>query len=157
MFKITQIFLLVAILAGLAHAQQWKPPTPQEFTVKTAEAEVSVIEEFQETEDRAKTKVFVRGVMVRYLVASSDRQEARMTAFFLGATNEDAARIDAVVYEGVSWAKSPELQYHKVKFYAGDDLVATRQIKRLDDPCNTKAKRIYESARAQHEKEKAGR
>lgn len=152
-----QAFLVALILAGLVQAQQWKPPQPQEFTVETPEAVLSVMEDFQETEDSAKTKVFVRGVMIRYKVATSDRAEDRMTAFLLGASNEEAARIDATVYEGASSAKSPDLRYIAVKFYAGDELIARKEIKRPDDPYAARAKRIYERARALYEKQKPGR
>jgi hypothetical protein len=149
-----QVFLLAVLLAGLAQAQQWTSPEPQEFTVKTDEIEVCIIEEFREDEGGAKGKIFVRGMMIRYKVATSDRREDQVAALLLGAPNEDAARIDAAVYEGVSWAKSPELRYIVVKFYAGDDLIARKEIKRFDDPYNARANRIYERARLLYEKEK---
>lgn len=94
---------------------------------------------------------------VIYHVAASDLAEDRAVAVLLGASTEDAMLIDSVMYKGASWAKAPKVRYVKVEFFAGDRLIATREIGRIDDPYNVKATRIYERARALCQKEQKDR
>jgi hypothetical protein len=98
-------------------------------------------------------KIFIRKMRVDYHVASSERRQDQMAAFLLGAPNEDAAQIDAVVFAGESHREQPELQYEFVSFYAGDRLIATKEVMRINDLHNMRAKRVYAAALPLHQKE----
>jgi hypothetical protein len=65
-----------------------------------------------------------------------------------------AMRIDTVQYSGVSHRKSPKVQYIFCKFFAGDVLIASREMRLASDPYNLKAMRFYEFARALYEEQK---
>jgi hypothetical protein len=161
MFR-TQVFLLVAILAGLAHAQapqkripKWQP-TPYEFVVENEAYRVNVAELIRDGVLEVKGKMLVRRMEVTYHVATSDLAEDRTMAILLGASPEDAAKINRVAYMGASWAKAPKMRYVKVSYYAGDRLVATQDVGQVtaDDAYNVKAARIYTFARALYEQER---
>jgi hypothetical protein len=151
MFRIPQIVLLAAILAGLTHAQTSPKESPADWAVDSDAQRVAVIDKLN------SRKNLTRVIRVDYHVASTDRRQDQMMALFLGAPNEDAAQIDAVVYRGLVYGKPLRMQYFIVEFYAGDRLIAKRESGRVKDVYNVKGTRIYEQALAQYQKEKAGR
>jgi hypothetical protein len=120
MFRIPQIVLLAAILAGLTHAQTSPKESPADWAVDSDAQRVAVIDKLN------SRKNLTRVIRVDYHVASTDRRQDQMMALFLGAPNEDAAQIDAVVYRGLVYGKPLRMQYFIVEFYAGDRLIAKR-------------------------------
>lgn len=97
--------------------------------------------------------MLVRAMKIRYRVATSDLAEDRAVAILLGVSPEDAQRIDTVWYSGARYRDSPELRYAFVKCYAGDVLIASKDIHLAEDPYNLKGRRLYQRARLMYEQE----
>jgi hypothetical protein len=159
-----QTFLLALILAGLAQAQapqrrasspKW-PPAPYKFEVDTDAFAMIAVEAIRDGVPPIKGKMLVRRMQILYRVPTTDLAEDQAIALLLGASVEEASAIDSVAYSGAAWEKSPKVRYVTAEFYADGRLVATRSMSRLDDRYQLKAERIYQIARALHEKQKPG-